>query len=411
MTAIRWRRWRNPLPTLPRMRGRIGRGHARNCHENHCHGWGGLYRVGGGSAPPGKHRSRGVRHRQADLCRQPRLARSRARPSPLPLQRRGHLRPGRHGTHLCGLCARCRDASCRRKPCRSFDRRPGRFHQHQCGRHLCAARGLACALAAARRDGRWLPLSSHLDRRSVRRADRRRPLHRGDALRSALALFGHQGCVRPPGAGMGAHLRAACARHELLEQLRAAPVSGKAHPLDHHQGPRRRGDAGLRDRAERARLAVRRRSCERAHAGAGTRPCGRDLQYRRQCRAVQYRCGPRDLRCARPGVRGRRLGASQARDFRCRPARPRLPLRDRFFEAQRRIGVVAATQFRPGPCRDGRLVHGKPRLVGTAARPARHRRAPRTHPQAGVSARIRSRRRQQSLETIIDRVTINRGIA
>ena len=44
--------------------------------------------------------------------------------------------------------------------------------------------------------------------------------------------------------------------HQLLEQLRPVPVSGKAHPAHHHQRASQASPAGLRRRPERARLAA-----------------------------------------------------------------------------------------------------------------------------------------------------------
>ncbi len=66
---------------------------------------------------------------------------------------------------------------------------------------------LEAALAHWRKRGRApVPLPPHLDRRGLRRAHRRGPLHRGDALRPALALLGQQGGLRSPRARLGAHL-------------------------------------------------------------------------------------------------------------------------------------------------------------------------------------------------------------
>jgi dTDP-D-glucose 4,6-dehydratase len=78
---------------------------------------------------------------------------------------------------------------------------------------------------------------------------RDRRLHRNHALRAELAVLGQQGRLRPPGARLPPHLRAAGADHQLLEQLRPVPVPGKAHPADHPARARRRAAAGVRRRA------------------------------------------------------------------------------------------------------------------------------------------------------------------
>ena len=156
---------------------------------------------------------------------------------------------------------------------------------------MCCSRPrsrIGASSARARSDFRFLHVSTDEVYGAL---TRRRTLHRGDPLRSALALFGDQGGVGPSGPGLGPYLRAPDPAHQLLEQLRTASIPGKADPVDDHQGARRRTDAGLRPRAQCSRLAVRRRSCAGIDAGAGTRPRGRDLQHRRQRRAAQHRCG------------------------------------------------------------------------------------------------------------------------
>ena len=154
------------------------------------------------------------------------------------------LRPGRHlrrqddARHAARREDRRGHASCRREPCRPLDRRPGRIHRNQHRRHVpaaqCGARLLARAFRRERQDA--FPLPPHLDRRSVRRpALRQRHLHRGNALRAVVALFGVEGGVGPSGAGLARDLRPACRAVELLEQLRAVPFSRKADPAGHPQ--------------------------------------------------------------------------------------------------------------------------------------------------------------------------------
>jgi len=106
---------------------------------------------------------------------------------------------------------------------------------------LQAARGHFEKLTGAAKDRfRFLHVSTA--------ARRHRPLHRGDALRPALALLRQQGLVRPPRPRLGRHIQAARPRDELLEQLRSLPVPRKTHPRRHPQGPARRPDPCLRQR-------------------------------------------------------------------------------------------------------------------------------------------------------------------
>ena len=194
----------------------------------------------------------GAGRRQADLCRQSRLAgagrraiRAIASCAPTSATRRrcatlfDELPPGR------------RHASCRREPCRPLDRRAGRVHPDQRRRHLRAAAGGAAATGARcrRRAARRVPLPPHLDRRGLRLARRRGPVPRDDRLRSALALFGLEGGVRSSGARLAPHLRPADARHQLLEQLRAVSFPREADPADDPQRARGQAAAGLRRRA------------------------------------------------------------------------------------------------------------------------------------------------------------------
>ena len=117
-------------------------------------------------------------------------------------------------------------------------------------------------------------LPSYFDRRGFRLAGRGRQLHRGNRLRSALALFGIKGRVRPSGTRLASHLRPAGAGHQLLQQLRPLSLSRKAHSVDDHQRSRRDEAAGLRHRRQRARLALRRgsrpRAARRRQARAGS---------------------------------------------------------------------------------------------------------------------------------------------
>ena len=91
-----------------------------------------------------------------------------------------------------------------------------------------------------------------------------RPVQRRDAVRAELALRGEQGRGRSSRARLLPHLRSAGRDHQLLEQLRAVPVSGEADSADDSERPRRPAAADLRRRRQRARLAARRRSLRRA---------------------------------------------------------------------------------------------------------------------------------------------------
>ena len=77
-----------------------------------------------------------------------------------------------------------------------------------------------------------LPLPARLDRRGLRHAGRERPVQRGDAVRAEFAIRGEQGGRGSSRAREFSHLRPARADHELLEQLRAVPVSREADPVD-----------------------------------------------------------------------------------------------------------------------------------------------------------------------------------
>ena len=105
--------------------------------------------------------------------------------------------------------------------------------------------------------------------------------------------------VRPSGARLPPYLRPAGADHQLLEQLRPAPVSGEADPADDRQRAGGKAAAGLRRRPQRARLALRGGPLRCDPRGAGAGPRGGDLQYRRRQREDQPRSGEYALRAAR----------------------------------------------------------------------------------------------------------------
>ena len=174
--------------------------------------------------------------------------------------------------------ARRGDAPRGGKPCRSLDRRAGRFIADQCGRHVHPAGGGArttgAALAAARRAAfRFHHVSTDEVFGALGADDP--PFNEDHALRSAQPLFGEQGSLRPSGARLVPHLRPADPR------LQHAPtITGpgnfpeKLIPLVIAERAGGQAAAGLWRRLEPARLAVRRGPCRRAGARAGTRRAG-----------------------------------------------------------------------------------------------------------------------------------------
>ena len=170
-------------------------------------------------------------------------------------RRRGRRRAGRRP----GRPPRRRRALRRRVAQRQLAHRPVAVPADEPDRHVHAARGGA-------RPRRALP--PHLDRRGVRRPRARRSgaLHRGHAVQPVEPVLGHQGRLRPAGAGVGPQLRRAGDDQQLLEQLRAVPARREVHPATDHERARRRPAEAVRRRAERARLDPRRRP-QRRRAG------------------------------------------------------------------------------------------------------------------------------------------------
>ena len=228
------------------------------------------------------------------------------------------VRPRRHRRPRAGRCAARAAPPARhrqfrgREPRRPVDPRAGGVRRDQRRRHVPPARGDPRLLGrAARGRARRVPLSPRLDRRGVRLARSGRPaVHRNDALRAEQPLLGLEGRGRPPRARLSPHLRAADAHDQLLEQLRAVPVSGEAHPADDRQRPRGQAAAGVRRRPQRPRLALCRRSLRGDPRGARGRPPGRDLQYRRQCGDDQSR--RRRARSAGSSPSSRRAATTRA---------------------------------------------------------------------------------------------------
>ena len=150
-----------------------------------------------------------------------------------------------------------------------------------------------------------VPLPARLDRRGLRFAGSHGPFQRGDSLRPEFALFSLQGLGRPPRPRLPSHLRAAGAGDQLFQQLRALPVPGKTYSADDSQRGRGEETARLRRRHECPRLAVRRGPLPGLVVRLDAGPAGRDLQHRRQLRALEYRDRPPCLRLVdelRPGL-------------------------------------------------------------------------------------------------------------
>ena len=160
-----------------------------------------------------------------------------------------------------------------REPRRPLDRGAARLPHDQRRRHLRAARRRAPSSGdARRRDARPLPFPARLDRRGLRHARQRRPLLGDHAVRAELALLRVEGRRRSLRAGLSAHLRRADAGDELLEQLRALPVSREADPADDPERARRQAAADLRRRRQHPRLALRRGPLRGHPAGAAQGP-------------------------------------------------------------------------------------------------------------------------------------------
>ena len=98
---------------------------------------------------------------------------------------------------------------------------------------------------------------------------------------------------------------------------------------------------------------------------------------RRNIDVVNAICDAMDHLAPRPN------GASHREliSFRARSPRPRFPLRDRFWQAQRRARLVAEALLRDRPQRDREMVPREPRLVGAAVVRARRRRAAAASPR------------------------------
>ena len=177
------------------------------------------------SGPPRRQR------RQADLCRQSRLAAPDRELSQLPLRARPtSATPRRSPT----CCAGTRStSSCIWRPkamstARSTGRPPS-SRPISSARSACLTAALAYWRSLVGRQARRLPLPPRLDRRGLRRsAVRQRHLHRGHALRAVLALFGVEGRVGSSGARLARDLRPAGRASPTAPTITARSISRKS---------------------------------------------------------------------------------------------------------------------------------------------------------------------------------------
>ena len=154
-------------------------------------------------------------------------------------------------------------ASGRREPCRPLDRRsaasssrPMSSAPPRCCRPRCRILARACGRRTRRASASTMSRPTRCTAHSASRT-----VHRGDALRPNLALFGEQG-------GADHLVRAWHETYGLPVVITNCSNNygpyqfpGKADPADDHQRARGEAAAGLRPRRERPRLAVRRGSC------------------------------------------------------------------------------------------------------------------------------------------------------
>ncbi len=157
--------------------------------------------------------------------------------------------------------------------------------------------------------GRTLPLPARVDRRGVRLARRRRALHRGIAATSRTRPTRRRrrrriiSCARSITRIGLPTLTTNCSNNYGPYQF-----PEKLIPLDDPEGARGRAAAGLRRRAQRARLALTSTITARAiRRVLETRPRRRDLQRRRRCERDEHRC--RERRSARCSTSCRPLAA------------------------------------------------------------------------------------------------------
>ena len=262
------------------------------------------------------HRRSHGRRRQADLRGQPAEPRAAARRSARHVRAGRHRRSRRDGAACSPSIGRdaVLNLAAETHVDRSIDGPRPFIDTNIVGTFVLLEARARFIAGAAGGGARRVPLPARLDRRGLRHARRRRAVQRGDAVRAELAVRGEQGGGRSSGARLPPHLRPAGADHELLEQLRAVPVSREADPADDPERARGPAAADLRRRRQRARLAARRGSLRRPAAGAREGARRREVQRRRRQRADQPRGRRSHLRRARRAAAGGvEPGAARAR--------------------------------------------------------------------------------------------------
>ena len=152
-------------------------------------------------------------------------------------RRAARLRARRHRRPRAGRCA-CSTRTGRARSSISPPRptstarstaRPRSSRPTSSARSSCSKRRARYWTALPERRARALSFPARLHRRGLRLARARRSgVHRDDALRAQQPVLGVEGRGRSSGARLPPHLRPADADHQLLEQLRSAPVSRKS---------------------------------------------------------------------------------------------------------------------------------------------------------------------------------------
>ena len=275
----------------------------RCSHEYSGHRRRRLHRVGG---LPASVRATGLscrQCRQADLCRQPRIAAADRELSQL------SLRPGRHLRRRGDAgrsCATTRSTSSCISPPKAMSTarstgRPRSSRPTSSARSGCSTPRSTIG-AACRASGKAAFRFHHVSTDEVfgDLPFDERHLHRGDALRAVLALFGVEGGVRPSRPRLARDLRPAGRALQLLEQLRAVPLPRKADPAGHPQRARGEAAAGLRRGRECPRLAVSSRTMRARSSWSRPGACRAKATMSAARRAHQSRGGRGDLRPARP---------------------------------------------------------------------------------------------------------------
>ena len=283
----------------------------------------------------------GAQRRQADLCRQPRLARA-DRDSPRYTFRKADICDrARMVDAVRRVPARCGHASGRRKPCRPLDHRLGGLHRDQHRRHLSlleAARALLDRPAGGSEGPTSASCTSRPTRSSARSAptacsakttpyDPRSPYSASKAASDHLVLAWHRTYGLP------------VADLQLLEQLRALSVSREADPADDPQCARR---------ASRCRSTATARTSATGSTSTIT-PARCDLILNRGRPGETYNVGgaqraaPTSTSSSASATLLDRLGAGaraapRADHFRRRPAGSRSALCDRRHQDRTELG-------------------------------------------------------------------------